>query len=120
MLTQLTTGGKSDAEIATPIIGPAAPRSKANATPVPDVSAQAIPIHSERALPLIVSQKQIKFHIIHAKFDQSPSSHFFRWPITQSPRHFGCTNYETKYEAKHQTDQHSHEKCNETFFLLEK
>lgn len=52
VLTQFTTGGKSDAEIATPIIGPAAPSSSASATPVPDVNAQAIPIHSERAFPL--------------------------------------------------------------------
>lgn len=56
MLTQLTTGGKSDAEIATPIIGPAAPSSRANATPVPDVSAQATPIHRERALPLEIEK----------------------------------------------------------------
>lgn len=63
MLTQLTTGGKSDADIATPIKGPAAPRSKANATPVPDVNAQATPIHSERALPLskkIIKRKKIR------------------------------------------------------------
>lgn len=39
LLTQLTTGGKSDAEIATPINGPAAPSNNANATPVPDVNA---------------------------------------------------------------------------------
>lgn len=39
ILTQLTTGGKRDAEIATPINGPAAPSNNANATPVPDVSA---------------------------------------------------------------------------------
>lgn len=39
ILTQLTTGGRRDAEIATPINGPAAPSSNANATPVPDVNA---------------------------------------------------------------------------------
>lgn len=55
VLTQFTTGGKSDAEIATPIIGPAAPSSRASATPVPDVNAQAIPIHNERAFPLRTS-----------------------------------------------------------------
>lgn len=58
LLTQLTNGGKSDAEIATPIIGPAAPRSNANATPVPDVNAQATPIHSARAFPLRVKAKK--------------------------------------------------------------
>lgn len=51
-LTQFTMGGSSDAEIATPISGPAAPCSKATATPVPDVSAQKILIHKERELPL--------------------------------------------------------------------
>lgn len=35
----MTTGGKRDAEIATPINGPAAPSNNANATPVPDVNA---------------------------------------------------------------------------------
>lgn len=42
LLTQLTTGGKRDAEIATPINGPAAPSNNANATPVPDVNALCI------------------------------------------------------------------------------
>lgn len=59
-LTQLTTGGKSDAEIATPIIGPAAPRSRARATPVPDVRAHATPIHNERALPLFQEKMKEK------------------------------------------------------------
>lgn len=52
ILTQFTTGGNNDADIATPIKGPDAPSSSANATPEPDVSAHATPIHSERALPL--------------------------------------------------------------------
>lgn len=52
ILTQLTTGGSSEAEIATPISGPADPWSNATATPLPDVSAQRIPIHSDRAFPL--------------------------------------------------------------------
>lgn len=51
-LTQFTTGGNKDAEIATPISGPAAPSSKATATPEPDVNAHATPIHNERAFPL--------------------------------------------------------------------
>lgn len=42
LLTQLTTGGRRDAEIATPINGPAAPSNKANATPVPDVNALCV------------------------------------------------------------------------------
>lgn len=50
--TQLTTGGRSDAEIATPINGPADPCNKATATPVPDVKAHRIPIHKDRAFPL--------------------------------------------------------------------
>lgn len=48
----MTTGGNRDADIATPINGPAAPSSNASATPVPDVNAHAIPIHKERAFPL--------------------------------------------------------------------
>lgn len=39
ILTQLTTGGSRDAEMATPINGPAAPNSSATATPDPDVNA---------------------------------------------------------------------------------
>lgn len=42
LLTQFTTGGKRDAEIATPINGPAAPSNNANATPVPDVNALCV------------------------------------------------------------------------------
>uniref|UniRef100_A0A8W7P6R9 Uncharacterized protein n=1 Tax=Anopheles coluzzii TaxID=1518534 RepID=A0A8W7P6R9_ANOCL len=49
---QFTTGGNSEAEIATPINGPADPWSSATATPLPDVSAHRMPIHRERALPL--------------------------------------------------------------------
>lgn len=49
---QLTTGGRSDAEIATPINGPADPCSKATATPLPEVKAHKIPIHNDLALPL--------------------------------------------------------------------
>lgn len=46
-LTQLTTGGNNEADIATPINGPLLPCSKAIATPVPDGSAQRTPIHSD-------------------------------------------------------------------------
>lgn len=52
MPTQFTTGGSSDADIATPISGPTEPCSRATATPVPDVNAHRTPIHSERAFPL--------------------------------------------------------------------
>lgn len=52
ILTQLTTGGKSEADIATPINGPTAPCSKATATPVPEVNAHKTPIHSDLAFPL--------------------------------------------------------------------
>lgn len=52
VLTQFTTGGSNDADIATPINGPFIPCSNANATPDPDVKAQATPIHNERAFPL--------------------------------------------------------------------
>lgn len=52
ILTQLTTGGNNEADIATPINGPDAPKSSANATPEPEVSAHATPIHNERAFPL--------------------------------------------------------------------
>lgn len=52
ILTQLTMGGNRDAEMATPINGPAEPCSNARATPEPDVSAQATAIHSDRAFPL--------------------------------------------------------------------
>lgn len=52
ILTQFTTGGNRDADMATPIRGPAEPCSKATATPVPDVRAQSTPIHKARTLPL--------------------------------------------------------------------
>ena len=42
-LTQLTTGGRRDAEIATPINGPAEPCNKATATPLPEVKAHKTP-----------------------------------------------------------------------------
>lgn len=51
-LTQFTTGGNREAEIATPIKGPAAPCNRATATPVPEVRAHITPIQRERALPL--------------------------------------------------------------------
>lgn len=51
-LTQLTTGGSSDAEIAIPIRGPALPWRRAKATPVPEVRAQSTPIHNARTFPL--------------------------------------------------------------------
>lgn len=35
-----------------PMSGPALPCSRANATPVPDVSAQSTPIHRDLTLPL--------------------------------------------------------------------
>lgn len=57
-LTQLTTGGNRDADIATPINGPADPSSNASATPVPDVNAHAIPIHKERAFPLKYRERE--------------------------------------------------------------
>lgn len=52
--TQLTTGGNSEALIATPIKGPALPCSKATATPLPDVNAHKTPIHKDLALPLSI------------------------------------------------------------------
>lgn len=51
-LTQLTTGGSREAEIAMPISGPALPWSKAKATPVPDVKAHKTPIHNDLTFPL--------------------------------------------------------------------
>lgn len=54
LLTQLTTGGKSEADIAMPIKGPALPCRRARATPVPEVKAQSTPIHNERTFPLKV------------------------------------------------------------------
>lgn len=51
-LTQFTTGGSSDAEMATPMSGPTAPCRSATATPVPDVKAHRTPIHNDRAFPL--------------------------------------------------------------------
>lgn len=50
--TQLTTGGRSEADMATPINGPAEPCNKATATPLPDVRAHRTPIHNERTFPL--------------------------------------------------------------------
>lgn len=52
LLTQFTTGGNNEAEIATPISGPAEPCNNATATPVPEVKAHKTPIHKERTLPL--------------------------------------------------------------------
>lgn len=52
LLTQFTTGGSSDAEIATPINGPAAPWSSAIATPVPDIKAHKTATQRFRTLPL--------------------------------------------------------------------
>lgn len=46
-LTQLTTGGSNEADMATPINGPLLPCSKATATPVPDGRAQRTPIQSD-------------------------------------------------------------------------
>lgn len=51
-LTQFTTGGNKEAEMATPIKGPAAPCNKATATPVPEVKAHITPIQRDRAFPL--------------------------------------------------------------------
>lgn len=42
-LTQLTTGGRREADIATPINGPAEPCNKATATPLPEVKAHKTP-----------------------------------------------------------------------------
>jgi len=47
VLTQLTTGGNNEADIATPIKGPLLPCSRATATPVPDGRAQRTPIQSD-------------------------------------------------------------------------
>lgn len=58
ILTQFTTGGNNDAEIATPINGPAAPKSNATATPEPEVRAHGSAIHNERAFPLKYNQKK--------------------------------------------------------------
>lgn len=55
ILTQLTVGGSREADMATPIRGPALPCSKANATPVPDGRAHRTPIQSDRAIPLKIS-----------------------------------------------------------------
>jgi len=46
-LTQLTTGGNNEADMATPINGPLLPCSRATATPVPDGRAQRTPIQSD-------------------------------------------------------------------------
>jgi len=69
ILTQLTAGGSSEADMATPIRGPALPWSKANATPVPDGRAHKTPIHSDREFPLKIpyyaiwdSDSNISFH----------------------------------------------------------
>lgn len=59
-LTQLTTGGRREALIATPINGPALPCRRATATPLPDVNAHKTPIHSDRALPLYVVYTCVK------------------------------------------------------------
>jgi len=48
----LTTGGSSEADMATPIKGPALPLSKANATPTPDGKANKTPIQRDRVVPL--------------------------------------------------------------------
>jgi hypothetical protein len=61
ILTQLTTGGRREAEIATPINGPALPWSKATATPEPDVKAHKTPIHRDRAFPLLNTQTSFIF-----------------------------------------------------------
>lgn len=52
ILTQFTTGGSSDAEMATPINGPADPWSSAIATPVPDIKAHNTATQRFRTLPL--------------------------------------------------------------------
>lgn len=57
ILTQLTTGGSREADMATPIKGPAEPWSKATATPVPDVRAHKTPIQRARTLPLQTNQR---------------------------------------------------------------
>jgi len=46
-LTQLTTGGSNEADMATPINGPLLPCNKATATPVPEGRAQRTPIQSD-------------------------------------------------------------------------
>lgn len=56
LLTQLTTGGSREADMATPISGPAEPWSKATATPVPDVNAHKTPIQRARTLPLQIEE----------------------------------------------------------------
>lgn len=63
ILTQFTTGGSKEAEIAIPISGPALPWSRANATPVPDVKAQRTPIHRDRTFPLNIKIHDITYLI---------------------------------------------------------
>lgn len=84
-------GGSNDADIATPINGPALPCKSANATPVPDGKAQSIPIHNDLACPLnkfFFVKKFSRGKITNVKKPFSPSFHFFRWPITESPGMF--------------------------------
>lgn len=45
-------GGKREADMATPIRGPALPCKSAKATPVPDGNAHKIPTHRDLAIPL--------------------------------------------------------------------
>lgn len=119
--TQLTTGGKREAEIATPISGPTAPCSKATATPVPDVNAHKTPIQRERALPLFKKIAIIFLIFVLAYFciptQDSPPFHFFGGPVAKAPRHFGGAKNETENQAENQRDQHTHSQRYETAFL---
>lgn len=56
VLTVFTTGGRRDADIATPTKHPAFPPSTERATPAPDGKAMSTPIHRERGLPLKPNQ----------------------------------------------------------------
>lgn len=50
--TALTTGGRSDADMATPTSDPAFPPSTERATPAPEGKAISTPTHKERSWPL--------------------------------------------------------------------
>lgn len=52
MLTQFTTGGNNEADMATPISGPLLPCSNATATPVPEGNAHSTPIQRDLKFPL--------------------------------------------------------------------
>lgn len=74
ILTQLTTGGKRDAEIATPINGPDAPSNNANATPEPDVNA------------LSKRKTSVHFHLFHFLSYNISETRTFSLPCNTHPQ----------------------------------